>query len=154
MNKINDPVTQSKEIYKKRNPILPVGVNPQDKRQNISLIDLFVQMFGTGDEALRIAKKGGIFYPTKEVSADYTMTGFDQTLFVDTTSADVEITLPKGSNGRRIILIKKVAANSMDITANTGDYFLNIGAGGFTNYTVVNSGVEVIFWGDNWYKVP
>jgi len=138
---------------KKPIPVIPDGLAPMSKRQR-TLEELFVEMFGTGDQALRVIKKGGIFYPTKEVSADYTMTGFDQTLIVDTNAADVAVTLPKGSNGRRIILIKKDANNTMNITANTGDYLLNVGAGGFTAYTTVNSGVEVIFWGDNWYKVP
>ena len=143
----------SKPDDNKPKPIIPDGLAPMSKRQR-TLEELFVEMFGTGNEALRVIKKGGIFYPTKEVSADYTMTGFDQTLIVDTNSADVDVILPKGSNGRRIVLIKKAAANTMSIGANTGDYFLDIGAGGFVAYTTVNSGVEVIFWGNNWYKVP
>ena len=143
----------SKPDDNKPKPIIPDGLAPMSKRQR-TLEELFVEMFGTGDEALRVIKKGGIFYPTKEVSADYEMTGFDQTLFVETTSADVKVMLPKGSNGRRVVLIKEVAANVMAITANVGDYFMSASSGAYTNYTVAESGVEVIFWGDNWYKVP
>lgn len=48
-------------------------------------------------------------------TANYTITAIDDTIFVDTTSASVTITLPAATINKTIRIAKKVAANSLII---------------------------------------
>lgn len=77
------------------------------------------------DEVLigRYRRNRGItVYPQVSVSSDYTVLGSDDTIFVDTTSNNVTITLPDGRNGQRFTIIRTSAgSNALTIQGTSQD---------------------------------
>ncbi len=69
----------------------------------------------------------------RNVSADYTVVNDDDYLIVDTTAADVTITLPSPLNGRKLVIANFAGSNdviltsTVDINGSASD--LNLAAG-------------------------
>ena len=78
------------------------------------------------------------------VSTDYTVSGNDDYLIVDTTAADVTITLPKPLNGRKLVIVNFSGTNdviltsAVDINGSASD--LTVSAG--TNVAIKDIGGE------------
>ena len=53
----------------------------------------------------------------KNVNADYTVSNNDDYLIVDTTTADVTITLPRAVNGRKLVIANFAGANDVILTS-------------------------------------
>jgi hypothetical protein len=64
---------------------------------------------------------GAVLYKTASKTADYTVdsgSGKETVIFCDSTSGDIDVTLPSAELGRKIVVIKTVDAN--DLTVNEG----------------------------------
>jgi hypothetical protein len=112
-------------------------------------------LVGTGSSAnSTVQVNGSLSLAIKSVTADYTVTGADNTILANTTSAAIIITLPAPANfAGRIYTIKKIGTGGIDreltITPASGTI------DGGLNYIIYNDYTYVALQtdGTNWYVI-
>jgi len=112
-------------------------------------------LVGTGSSAnSTVQVNGSLSLAIKSVTADYTVTGADNTILANTTSGAIIITLPAPTNfAGRIYTIKKIGTGGIDkeltITPASGTI------DGGSNYIIYNDYTYVALQtdGTNWYVI-